>query len=169
LKVNYAFLFFELAGAGRGGIDVAQIKQRQPARAASAFLYNASRPSLTSVDSLLLAAPHAFGGLDALIVLPVFGLAIVFTLLWNEWAKSILNRFIEDRNWTLLSARYCWIARGPFTWRSSKNQVVFRIEVQDRRGEVHNGYACVGGYFFGLLDPKVSIEWTGGSLGPTPF
>lgn len=113
-------------------------------------------------------ASRPLSGLDIITIAFLLALGVVFTLLWNEWAKSILNRHLEDRNWILLSARYCWLVRGPFTWRSSKNQVVFRIEVQDRTGQVHSGYARIGSYWLGLLVPQVEIEWQG-SLGPASF
>ncbi len=113
-----------------------------------------SRP-MTPADILTLGAIVAF--------------AVVMGMVLNEWAKTILDRYTQDKNWKLLSARVCWLGRGPFMWTSSKNQYVYRIEVQDRNGAVYSGYARVGSYWFGLLDPKVEIQWIDGGLGPALF
>jgi len=99
----------------------------------------------------------------ALIIVPVFIAAIGFAALNLWWtfkrSAAMLERHLRERGYVLVSRQYRWLMRGPFWWRASKGQSVYRFAAEDAEGVRHEGWARVGGFFFGLLSNQVDIRW----------
>ncbi|MFT3684369.1 MAG: hypothetical protein QM783_05480 [Phycisphaerales bacterium] len=72
----------------------------------------------------------------------------------------MLRAWIGDRGWQLVSHRWIPWDFGPFLLLKGRNQMVWRVHMQNRNGEHMLGYACVGGYFTGMwLSSEVEIVW----------
>ncbi len=90
----------------------------------------------------------------------VVGLAAV--LIWGAMfvrSSVILRRWAERNRYTILEARVRFLRRGPFWWRSTDKQMVFRVAVEDEQGNVRRGYVRCGGLLFGLFSDRADVEW----------
>lgn len=74
-------------------------------------------------------------------------------------AKEIRARWAEENGFEIESARFCWFWRGPFWWRSTDSQMVFRIEGRDREGRRRAGWLRCGGWFSGLFGSQATVAW----------
>lgn len=84
---------------------------------------------------------------------------IVAVLLNEARARSLLAEWARSQQVELLSVRRCWLWRGPYAWRSSKNQTVFYVTVRDAAGQERRAYVRVGSFFFGLISSQVDQVW----------
>ncbi|HEX8911507.1 MAG TPA: hypothetical protein VF796_04035 [Humisphaera sp.] len=103
----------------------------------------------------------AQGGNGFVPVFVVIALLVgLVSIAWNSGAgERMLDRWAAANGYTLLSAEHRWLAQGPFWWRTSKNQSVYRISVRDAAGEVRTGWARCGGWFLGMMSDQVDVEW----------
>ena len=86
-------------------------------------------------------------------------LVALMTVLVFRRSRRMLEGWAGRNGYELLEARRRWVFRGPFWWRTSDQQMVYRIVVQDQAGQVRRGYARVGGWVFGVLTPKIAVKW----------
>lgn len=81
----------------------------------------------------------------------------------NVWtlrrARSMLNDWADENGYRPVEIEWRWLRHGPFWWRTSRGQVVFRIAVQDSEGRSLHGYARCGGFLFGVLAKRVTVIW----------
>jgi hypothetical protein len=68
-----------------------------------------------------------------------------------------LRKWADRESLTLIEARRRAFFRGPFIWRPSFLQRVYRISAKCEDGRTLHGYAGVGGFF--TVGDKVSVEW----------
>lgn len=112
---------------------------------------------------MTLALPIAAGAWDAigpgLLVVAVVAVGVAFLAWTFRRGDAMLDRWAAENNFRLLESEYRWFAKGPFFWRSSKGQTVYRIAVEDQAGEVHRGWARCGGWFLGLWTDQVDVRW----------
>ena len=73
--------------------------------------------------------------------------------------RSLLDAWAAREGLTIVSAQYCWMWRGPFWWRSSDSNAVYRIVVRDARLGTRSGYARCGSVFLGMWSRDVTVEW----------
>lgn len=92
------------------------------------------------------------------IAMAVVAVLAVVTHFWR--AKVLLDRWAARSGYTITSAQYRFLRKGPFFLRSGKGNAVYRIAVVDRQGYVRSGYARCGGYWLGMwLTDDVTVEW----------
>ena len=93
----------------------------------------------------------------------VFLIVIVLVILSMTWtfsrSTSIIETWARENGYRLLSSEYRWLAKGPYFFRTSKGQTVYRVTVQDAQGRTRSGYVRCGGWMFGLLSDKVDVRW----------
>ena len=106
------------------------------------------------MESIL--ASSDYGLVFFLVLIPIAILSIVWT--FSRSAK-MLEEWARANGFRLLEKEYRWFTKGPFFWRSGKNQTVYRITVQDSQGQVHRGWARCGGWFMGLWSNQVDVRW----------
>lgn len=88
------------------------------------------------------------------------GTFVALIIWWtNSGAQSMLNGWAHENGYEIVSREHRWIRKGPFFWKSSKNQIVFYVTVSDSEGKVRTGYVRCGGYFIGLLGKQVDVIW----------
>ncbi len=96
-----------------------------------------------------------------LAVLLAFAVVIGVTVMIVSRARGILERWAEAAGLRIESSQVRWIRRGPFFFRTSRAQIVFRIEVIEPDGRMRAGWARVGGALSGVLSDDVSVMWDG--------
>lgn len=85
--------------------------------------------------------------------------AIAYPILWWR-VRGMLRAWAEPRGMRLVSHRWLPWDLGPFLLWKGRDQMVWRVHIQNRHGEHMLGYACVGGYFTGLwFSNNVEIVW----------
>jgi hypothetical protein len=85
---------------------------------------------------------------------------VAVAVILREWrARSLLAEWARSQRVDVLSARRCWLWRGPYAWRSSKNQTVFYVTVRDAASQIRRAYVRVGSFFFGLISNQVDQVW----------
>ncbi|MBC8327461.1 MAG: hypothetical protein H8E31_01805 [Planctomycetes bacterium] len=91
--------------------------------------------------------------------LPLLSLVVVLWILIFSRAGSLRDRWAQEQGFRLVSSRICWLWRGPFFFRSSNGQVVYRIEVVDEAGELRQGWLRCGGFFSGVWGSQTTVRW----------
>ncbi|HKB39202.1 MAG TPA: hypothetical protein VKD72_22380 [Gemmataceae bacterium] len=96
-----------------------------------------------------------------LILLIVVAVGIsVAAMVWRyQRADQMLRDWAGREGYQLLSASQCWFWRGPYWFRTTKSQMVYRVTVRDQYGEVRSGYARLGGWFLGMWSDEVDVTW----------
>ena len=97
-----------------------------------------------------------FGWLAAL---ATSALGIVAAIWHLRRSRGMVQRWASQGGMELLSAQRRYLRRGPFWWRTSKNQEVFHVTVRNADGHVRTAYVRVGGWFGGLLSDRTDVEW----------
>lgn len=89
------------------------------------------------------------------------GIAVVTLVIQFRLRRSrdILEDWVDSRGYRLVSARYCWLLRGPFTWRSSQAQCVYRVTVEDRQGRKRDGWVQCGSFMLGVIQKSARAIW----------
>jgi hypothetical protein len=108
------------------------------------------------VDITLIATV----GLGAPFIVLAILLAGICAMGWHYGrAQTLLDRWAVRCGVKLVAAEYRWIARGPFWWRASRGQAVFRVEVIDGFGQYHRGWVRCGSWYLGLLSDTADAVW----------
>ncbi len=97
----------------------------------------------------------------ARLLLPIGFIVVAVLLVWWHYRRSasLLEQWARRHRYRILSQQYCYFFKGPFFWTSSKDQVVYRVTVQDEEDRERTGWVRCGGYFFGLLSDNVEARW----------
>ena len=91
-----------------------------------------------------------------LIVIAIFLVSIYWRI---ARARSILQQWLEDNNFSEISREYRFFCRGPFSWTASKVQAVYYMRIRDQKGNDRSGWVCCGGWALGLWSNKVKVKW----------
>jgi len=91
---------------------------------------------------------------------------LLFLGMWRITMKEgnrILDGWARENSLEVLEAEHCWFLRGPFWFRSSKAQSVYRITVRDKEsGETWSGWARCGNWFWGVWGTNaIKVIWDG--------
>ena len=94
----------------------------------------------------------------------ICGAAIVLAVLaaigWTfSRSREMLEEWATSNDMRIVSARFCWLRRGPFFWTTSKNQTVYRITVADDDGIARTGWARCGSFWWGVFRKQVEVCW----------
>jgi hypothetical protein len=94
------------------------------------------------------------------IALLVFVMAIRIDLLNREHGKRSLINWAKSNQYQITEQRCPLLQRGPFFWKSSKYQLVYRVKVLDRSGLARQGWVCCGDYWKGcIFTDKAVVIW----------
>jgi hypothetical protein len=95
-------------------------------------------------------------------LMPIVFVALFVASIWLYFARSeeILRRWAAEHGFEIISARRAFFG-GPFWWRKSENQAVFRVTVRDAAGRTRSGHVRCGGWFLGLFSDAATAEWDG--------
>lgn len=84
--------------------------------------------------------------------------AVVF-FLTNARADTILNNWAARNGYRILQRDHAWFFKGPFFWTTSRNQIVFRVTVQDQSGNSQSGWVRCGSWWGGMLSEDAEARW----------
>jgi hypothetical protein len=94
-----------------------------------------------------------------------FFLALIAVLfcLCHHWCFSrsaaILNQWAEESGHEILEKSFCLFCKGPFFWCTSRNQVVYRVIVRDKAGNIGRGWVACGSWWRGLFSNQAQVRW----------
>lgn len=95
-------------------------------------------------------------------------LALVLLIIWAwVWhfrrSTELLHRWAQRNGYTLLASERRYLRLGPYWWRKSKGQEVFRVAVSDQAGQERSGYVRVGGWWWGMCSDRTDARWDDGT------
>jgi hypothetical protein len=96
---------------------------------------------------------------------PFFMIALVlfFMVFYFRWhftrSAAILEKWADENGYEILERSYRWFFRGPFFFRTSKGQTVYRVTVRDKAGNVQTGWVACGSWWWGLLSDQARVIW----------
>jgi hypothetical protein len=98
-------------------------------------------------------------GIQSLFCVALVIFAISAAFVWHfRRSRQLLENWAERNGFEILEAEYRHFFKGPFFWRSTKDQTVYRVTVRDRSG-VRSGWVRCGGWFLGLMTDKAEVRW----------
>jgi hypothetical protein len=98
-------------------------------------------------------------------VISVFAILLVLILMilgfgWHfARAAAILQQWADENGYEILERSYCHFFRGPFFFRTTKDQVVYRVTVRDKAGNVGTGWVACGSWWLGLWSNQAKVSW----------
>ena len=98
--------------------------------------------------------------LQTIFFVPLVILVVGATLWWSRsQSMTIIRKWAQENGYEVVSAEPRNILRGPFWFRSAKNQTVYYITVRDRAGAMRRGWVRCGSWLLGLLNDAVTVKW----------
>jgi hypothetical protein len=87
-------------------------------------------------------------------------IAMIFGLRWH-FARSaaILQKWADENGYEILEKSYRHFFRGPFFFRTTKDQAVYRVAVRDKAGHVGTGWVACGSWWWGLWSNQAKARW----------
>jgi hypothetical protein len=73
--------------------------------------------------------------------------------------RTLLNRWAHDNGFQILQSEIRTLCAGPFTWTSSRNQIVYFVRVRDKEGGEHSGWVRCGNFWSGIFSDKTEVKW----------
>ncbi|MDG3002276.1 hypothetical protein [Paludisphaera mucosa] len=87
-------------------------------------------------------------------------LAILALIVWS--ARDVerrLRRWADEQGLTIVSQRLARFWRGPFFWKSTRTDYVYRLTVRDSDGRLAEGWARLPGLAVGPFGRWVQVRW----------
>jgi hypothetical protein len=100
---------------------------------------------------------NSFGPVLFVVFLVVVG--VLLTWMRFQRAATMIRDWAAREGLELVDKEYCWFWPGPFLFRKSKGQMVYRVRVRDADGQEYSGYVRLGGWFLGMWSDEVAVEW----------
>ncbi len=92
-----------------------------------------------------------------LLIVVVLGFAF-----WG-WTMRKSKRMVEDwarqQGLYIVSSEFRWWRRGPFFWKSSRNQTVLYVTVRMPDGSPRSAFIRCGSWWWGLLGDQMEVKW----------
>ena len=100
--------------------------------------------------------------MEAIYIL-LFGLAIMVAIgsfVWsNRRAASMIDTWAHQHGFHILQREQRWFRKGPYFWKSSKNQQVWYLTLIDPQGMQRRAWVRCGGHFWGMFKDAIDVEW----------
>jgi hypothetical protein len=94
--------------------------------------------------------------------LVLIGVAAVIVRQWVLFfsrGRSLLNRWAQEKGFQILHSELRLADMGPFRWFTSKQQLVYFVQVRDREGSERSGWVRCGSFWRGLESDKTEVRW----------
>ena len=110
--------------------------------------------------SIFLGAVSSSNGAGVILIALLMIVLVVASIAWTfSRSRSLIQEWADENGYRLLDYEYRWIARGPFFWTTSKGQTVYRVTIEDGRGNVRKGWVRCGSWLAGLWSHRVDVRW----------
>jgi hypothetical protein len=84
----------------------------------------------------------------------------IFSVRWHFGrSAAILRRWADENGYEILEKSYRHFLRGPFFFRTTKHQTVYRVTVRDKAGNVGSGWVACGSWWMGLWSDQAKVRW----------
>ena len=95
------------------------------------------------------------------VLLPILIVVLVVVLIvWSaRRSRNMLETWAYENGYQVEHAQWRWIRKGPYFWKSSKNQHVYYFIATDEDGRQRTGWARCGGFWLGLLTSEIDVTW----------
>ena len=94
-----------------------------------------------------------------LILIFFAGVVVIYQLWAFSRGRTLLNRWAEENNLQILHSELRTLCAGPFTWKSSRSQLVYFVRVRDRAGGERSGWVRCGSFWHGISSDKTEVRW----------
>lgn len=102
---------------------------------------------------------NTFSLVVTLVAVLIIVLATAYVLWTLKRARDRLNQWAQANSYRIIESDRRSFFRGPYFWRASESQAVFRVTVQDNNGNTRRGWVRIGSYLFGLHSSQVGVTW----------
>jgi hypothetical protein len=108
----------------------------------------------------MLARWHYMNAVETYLLLIGFAIIATTLVIFSfSRGRSLLNRWAQENNFQILDFEMRTLSAGPFTWTSSRNQIVYFVHVRDREGKERSGWVRCGSFWGGILSDKTEVRW----------
>jgi len=73
--------------------------------------------------------------------------------------QNTQEKWADENGFEILEKSYRHFFRGPFFFRTTKDQAVYRATVRDKEGHVGTGWVACGSWWFGLCSKQTKVIW----------
>ena len=73
-------------------------------------------------------------------------------------SNYLLEKWADENRYQLLRVGHRMFRKGPFLW-SGRGQTVYRVRVQDERGNERRGWVRCGSWWLGVFTNKIEVKW----------
>jgi hypothetical protein len=104
----------------------------------------------------VMGNPNLSALLPAALIIIVLGLYFFW---FFRQSRSLLEKWAAKNGFQIVQSKLRWLAKGPYSFRSSRTQTVYRIRVRESQGRERAGWVRCGGPILGLLTGDVEVTW----------
>ncbi len=102
--------------------------------------------------------------LTSLLTIQILGAVLVVAALFLEVWRSrrsaqIIRNWADANGYRVLESRLMLFWTGPFFWRKSGQQQVFRVTVRDKTGTTQTTWIRCGHWWLGLVSSEIKVHW----------
>ncbi|HZE21241.1 MAG TPA: hypothetical protein VE082_04230 [Desulfobaccales bacterium] len=84
----------------------------------------------------------------------------VFIWVWTiRKSKQMVAEWARQQGLLLVSSEFRLWRRGPFFWKSSRNQTVLYVTVRMPDGSPRSAFIRCGSWWLGLLQDQLDVKW----------
>lgn len=98
-------------------------------------------------------------GYRLLFFLLIPAVAVLSTVLSMVRSSKLLHTWAARNGYRIVQQQRRWLRKGPFLFRTSRAQTVYRITVANAAGRERTGWAKCGNWFFGLFINETQVQW----------
>jgi hypothetical protein len=89
-----------------------------------------------------------------------FAAVIVVWVVWSfSRGRTLLKRWAHENGFQIVHSEFRTLFAGPFTWTSSRNQIVYFVRVRDQVGRERSGWVRCGSFWSGIVSDETEVRW----------
>ena len=93
------------------------------------------------------------------ILLAVAALGVVIWVWTIRKSKRMVEEWARRQGLQIVSSEFRWWRRGPFFWKSSRNQTVLYVTVRMPDGSPRSAFIRCGNWWVGLFTDQLEVKW----------
>lgn len=74
-------------------------------------------------------------------------------------SKEMIRQWAVQSGYQILLIERPLFNRGPFFWTTSRQQTVYRVEVQNNEGQVQKAWIRCGHWLTGVSSDEIEVRW----------
>jgi hypothetical protein len=84
---------------------------------------------------------------------------VLFSSYWSyRKAKGMVEAWAATSGLRLLSLQHRWFRCGPYSWNSSRSQIIFFVSLWDGKAR-RSAYIRCGGWWLGMFSEQMEVKW----------